>query len=274
METHLRTELVLAALDMALARRRPDRVIHHSDHGSQYTAVASGQRSLLGFLHNIRRDSRILTRARHVAFYRAARLAERLPLSRSEAAALVEAVSGAHLEAAGAAEVADRIRGATAGNPFMIVETVRAIEQRAWLPDDGPPVANQVRALIGARPERLSERGRQLARARHRDRSPALVRAAGASVRRRRGGDGGRRRGAHPAPRAPPRRRAVRAGPRPSARVRVRATLAHPAKTAASPRGEGAGGASRLRQRSPDPHVRGKFATYRGGFSSILAAVC
>jgi len=44
METHLRTELVLAALDMALAQRRPNGVIHHSDHGSQYTAVAYGQR--------------------------------------------------------------------------------------------------------------------------------------------------------------------------------------------------------------------------------------
>jgi putative transposase len=34
METHLRTELVLAALDMALGQRRPNGVIHHSDHGS------------------------------------------------------------------------------------------------------------------------------------------------------------------------------------------------------------------------------------------------
>jgi putative transposase len=36
MATHLRTELVLAALDMALQHRRPPHgVIHHSDHGSQ-----------------------------------------------------------------------------------------------------------------------------------------------------------------------------------------------------------------------------------------------
>ena len=44
MATHLRTELVLAALDMALTQRRPHGVIHHSDHGCQYTAVAYGQR--------------------------------------------------------------------------------------------------------------------------------------------------------------------------------------------------------------------------------------
>ena len=44
METHLRTELVLAALNMALGQRRPAAVIHHSDHGSQYTAFAFGKR--------------------------------------------------------------------------------------------------------------------------------------------------------------------------------------------------------------------------------------
>jgi putative transposase len=44
METHLRTSLVLAALDMAIEQRRPDRVIHHSDQGCQYTAVGFGLR--------------------------------------------------------------------------------------------------------------------------------------------------------------------------------------------------------------------------------------
>jgi putative transposase len=45
MADHLRTELVLAALEMALWNRRPARgVIHHSDHGCQYTAPAFGTR--------------------------------------------------------------------------------------------------------------------------------------------------------------------------------------------------------------------------------------
>jgi putative transposase len=44
MAIHLRTELVLAALDMALRQRRPKAVIHHSDQGSQYTSLAFGQR--------------------------------------------------------------------------------------------------------------------------------------------------------------------------------------------------------------------------------------
>jgi putative transposase len=44
MAAHLRTELVVAALDMALQHRRPlVGVIHHSDHGSQYTAANTRQ---------------------------------------------------------------------------------------------------------------------------------------------------------------------------------------------------------------------------------------
>ena len=44
METYLRSELVLKALDMALGQRRPTGVIHHSDQGSQYTSLAFGKR--------------------------------------------------------------------------------------------------------------------------------------------------------------------------------------------------------------------------------------
>jgi len=44
MANHLRTELVLDALEMAISQRRPDGVIHHSDQGSQYTSLAFGKR--------------------------------------------------------------------------------------------------------------------------------------------------------------------------------------------------------------------------------------
>jgi putative transposase len=44
METHLRTELILSALEMALMQRRPESVIHHSDRGCQYTSYAFGKR--------------------------------------------------------------------------------------------------------------------------------------------------------------------------------------------------------------------------------------
>lgn len=38
------SQLVLTALDMAYAQRGPREVIHHSDHGSEYTAIAFGTR--------------------------------------------------------------------------------------------------------------------------------------------------------------------------------------------------------------------------------------
>jgi putative transposase len=44
MAHHLRTDLVLAALEMAVATRKPEGVIHHSDQGSQYTSLAFGKR--------------------------------------------------------------------------------------------------------------------------------------------------------------------------------------------------------------------------------------
>lgn len=50
MDVHLRSRLVLAALEMAYAQRCPEgELIHHSDHGGEYTAVAfSGRCRELG----------------------------------------------------------------------------------------------------------------------------------------------------------------------------------------------------------------------------------
>ena len=45
MQGHLRAELVLAALEMAGTKRRPEAgLIHHSAHGSQYTSACYGER--------------------------------------------------------------------------------------------------------------------------------------------------------------------------------------------------------------------------------------
>jgi putative transposase len=45
MADHLRAELVVAALEMALWNRRPEAgLVHHSDRGCQYTSLAFGQR--------------------------------------------------------------------------------------------------------------------------------------------------------------------------------------------------------------------------------------
>ena len=48
MATHLRTELVIEALEMAVAQRRPEAVVHHSDQGCQYTSLAFGARCRTG----------------------------------------------------------------------------------------------------------------------------------------------------------------------------------------------------------------------------------
>ncbi len=45
MAGHLRTSLILDALDMAITQRRPaDGLVHHSDRGTQYTSLAFGRR--------------------------------------------------------------------------------------------------------------------------------------------------------------------------------------------------------------------------------------
>ena len=44
MENHLRTDLVLSALEMAIEKRRPQAVVHHSDQGCQYTSLSFGNR--------------------------------------------------------------------------------------------------------------------------------------------------------------------------------------------------------------------------------------
>lgn len=44
MAADMKTELIIKALDMAVAQRQPRNVVHHSDQGTQYTSVAFGKR--------------------------------------------------------------------------------------------------------------------------------------------------------------------------------------------------------------------------------------
>ena len=44
MSTSLKTDVVLDALNMAVTQRQPRNVVHHSDHGCQYTSIAFGMR--------------------------------------------------------------------------------------------------------------------------------------------------------------------------------------------------------------------------------------
>jgi putative transposase len=44
MAERLRSQLVHAVLEMAYAQRAPRQVIHHSDHGTEYTAIGFSKR--------------------------------------------------------------------------------------------------------------------------------------------------------------------------------------------------------------------------------------
>jgi transposase InsO family protein len=52
MQGHLATDLVLAALEMALSNRQPETgLIHHSDHGCQYTSLRFGEQCAAAGIH-------------------------------------------------------------------------------------------------------------------------------------------------------------------------------------------------------------------------------
>ena len=108
-------------------------------------------------------------------------------LSASATATLVRALSRAGSQATRLADVANRVWSLSEGNPFVIVETMRALRD-GRLPDAaGVELPRRVRELIGARLGRLSPRAQQLARiasAFTREfEFPVLQRAAGLSRR-------------------------------------------------------------------------------------------
>ncbi len=70
MANHLRTELVVDALEMALWRRRPGAgLIHHTDRGAQYTALSFGKRlEEVGIVPSIGRAGSALDNAMSESF--------------------------------------------------------------------------------------------------------------------------------------------------------------------------------------------------------------
>jgi putative transposase len=65
MENHMRTELVVDALEMALWRRKPSAgLVHHSERGAQYTAISFGKRlAEVGIVPSMGRTGTALDRA-------------------------------------------------------------------------------------------------------------------------------------------------------------------------------------------------------------------
>jgi putative transposase len=66
MENHMRTELVVDALEMAVWRRKPSAgLVHHCDRGAQYTAISFGKRlAEVGIVPSMGRTGTALDRAR------------------------------------------------------------------------------------------------------------------------------------------------------------------------------------------------------------------
>jgi DNA-binding SARP family transcriptional activator len=84
-------------------------------------------------------------------------------LGRDDTLALVRLLGRASQAAAGA-QLAEQVWEASAGNPFIVVETMRAVgEGEALGIPAGLPLPTRVRDMIARRLDRLSPRGRQLA---------------------------------------------------------------------------------------------------------------
>ncbi len=85
------------------------------------------------------------------------------PLSRSDTVTLVGALARTGSEESTVARLGEQVWAVSEGNPFMVVETMRALrEGRSPQAPSGLPLPQRVREVIAGRLERLSERGQQL----------------------------------------------------------------------------------------------------------------
>ena len=85
------------------------------------------------------------------------------PLDRTETSALVRALARVGSDAITLDRLGEEIWTASQGNPFMVVETMRALEQGAREAGAGPlPLPERVRHVITARLERLGHSAREL----------------------------------------------------------------------------------------------------------------
>jgi len=85
-------------------------------------------------------------------------------LSRADTAALVRSLARRGSDETLIARLSERMWAASGGNPFIIVETMRAFDDGAVTePTSSLPLPERVRQVIAGRLERLSQRGQQLA---------------------------------------------------------------------------------------------------------------
>jgi DNA-binding SARP family transcriptional activator len=85
------------------------------------------------------------------------------PLSRAESAVLVRSLARVGMDDGAVARLADRLFGASGGNPFMIVESMRALADGALTEDSvGATLPDRVRQVIARRLDRLAEQSRSV----------------------------------------------------------------------------------------------------------------
>ena len=85
------------------------------------------------------------------------------PLSRADTETLVRSLTRTDLDARAVARLAEQIFIASSGNPFLVVETMRALaEGTAPQTPDGLPLPERVKRVIAGRLERLEERSQGL----------------------------------------------------------------------------------------------------------------
>lgn len=84
------------------------------------------------------------------------------PLSRSDTAALVRALARTAMDATAVTRIGRRVWALSEGNPFVITETMRGVQEgMAETPED-LPVPQRVRDVVAARLDRLSPLGQHL----------------------------------------------------------------------------------------------------------------
>ena len=175
-EDYLRLFESVAQLLEQLARARPVLVVLEDVHWADEMTVR-----LLSFLTRRLADARVLlvltARTEELAdattLHRVLDDLERqqrlvrltpAPLSPGETTVLVRRLARVGTGEAEVERLGERVWTATEGNPFMVVETMRALDEGHEASEGQPlPMTDRLRRLIAGRLERLSERARQLA---------------------------------------------------------------------------------------------------------------
>jgi DNA-binding SARP family transcriptional activator len=131
--------------------------VSHRCHGSPMLVVATAREEELTDVPLLSRTLEALDREAHVARLRLK------PLSRPATAHLVELLARRGRETADLLSLGEEIWRTSEGNPFVVIETMRALDQ--GVPTPATPTLSlpeRVREVIARRLDRLSEQSRQL----------------------------------------------------------------------------------------------------------------